>query len=131
MVKHITPLKRKDNTPRLTKSANFANPVKRSKYGNKKTEIDGFKFDSKKEANRYRELKILLNSGFIADLKLQVKHDIIINGGKACSYISDFEYYDNEKCMSVIEDVKGMKTGVYRLKKRLMKLANGIEITEV
>lgn len=114
-----------------------------SKYGNRKTEVDGILFDSKKEAERWGELKLLLRAGEIKELKRQVKYCIIPtiegDGGKAVQkatyYVCDFQYY--EKVGSgwklVVEDVKSVatKTAVYLLKKKLMRWRYGIEIKEV
>lgn len=99
----------------------------RSKYGNKKVKVDGYTFDSKKEARRYGELKLLLKGGVIKDLKLQPRYELqpsYKKNGKTIrkiEYIADFEYYDNEKQKLVIEDVKGMKTNTYKLKKKIFE----------
>lgn len=100
-----------------------------SKYNNKKTIINGISFHSKKEGLRYIELKQLLKSKKIFDLELQQKYDIIINNEKVCSYIADFKYKDKNG-NTITEDVKGFKTAIYRLKKKLMKAVLGIEILE-
>jgi len=104
--------------------------VKRNKYGAVKTEVDGIKFDSKAEAKRYKELKMLSSTGVIADLNLQPRYDLVINGVKCGFYKADFVYWDVENNCSVVEDVKGMKTPVYRLKKKLMFAIHGIDILE-
>ena len=109
------------------------------KYGNRKTVVDGFTFDSAKEAKRYGELKLLMAAGEIAELELQpvfvlgiggqtLKYD----GGRQAKYIADFAYYDMRKCKWVIEDVKSpaTRTAVYKLKKAIMR-AMGKEIVEV
>lgn len=113
----------------------------RSKYGNKKTVVDNITFDSMKEAGRYGQLKLLVKAGKITDLELQPKYAITVNGQKICTYVGDFRYVDVEGSdlfdaargifKWVIEDVKGMKTPVYNLKKKLMKAVHGIEIQEV
>jgi len=106
-----------------------------SKYRNIKTEIDGIKFDSKKEGKRYKELLILEQAKVIQDLRLQVPYQLIqpmkINGQhqRAILYIADFVYKQDGK--EIIEDVKGMRTDVYRIKRRLMKQVHGIEINEI
>lgn len=100
------------------------------KYNNVKTEIDGFMFDSKKEANRYVELKGMVNRGEIRDLQRQVKYRLDVNGVKVCGYIADF-VYKKKSGEEIIEDVKGVRTDVYRLKKKLMYAIHGIEIREV
>lgn len=101
----------------------------RAKYLNKKTVVDGIKFDSKREATRYSVLKIMQAAGIISDLRLQVPYVINVNGLKICKYVADFVYID--KGREVVEDVKGMKTPTYNLKKKLMKAVHGIEIQEV
>lgn len=88
-----------------------------SKYKSKKVVIDGLRFDSQKEANRYCELKMLERTGAISDLKTQVVFNLIpkqVNeNGKSierrCDYKADFVYTENGK--TVVEDVKGYKDG--------------------
>lgn len=103
----------------------------KSKYRNKKTIIDGLTFDSIKESKRYLQLKIMFKAGLIYDLQMQVKFEIIIKGEKICTYAADFFYYDFKTDKKIVEDVKGFKTPVYNLKKKLMKAVLGIEIKEV
>lgn len=102
--------------------------IKRSKYGAKKTVVDGITFDSQAEATRYSVLKIVQASGLITDLRLQVPYQITVNGKKVCRYVADFVYSENGK--EVVEDVKGMKTPVYNLKKKLMEAVFGVVIFE-
>jgi len=106
------------------------------KYHAKKTELDGITFDSKKEANRYAELKLLERSGAIHNLQRQVRYELIPaqkKDGKtierACHYIADFVYEDSGK--TVVEDVKGYRTKEYVLKRKLMLQVHGIEVREV
>lgn len=108
-----------------------------SKYHNKKTEIDGIVFDSIKEGNRYMELKLLSKAGAIKDLKLQPRYELVprykINGRavRKCEYVADFEYYDVHKGKVVVEDVKGMRNDVYKIKKKLFEYKYQQEITEI
>ena len=97
---------------------------KHRKYGNIKTIVDGIKFDSKKEAKRYGDLKLMEKAGEISVLRLQVKFNLSV-----CSYVADFVYYDKTNHL-IVEDCKGMKTPVYRLKKKMMKHELGIDILE-
>ncbi len=90
--------------------------------------VDGIVFASKKEATRYGELKILQRQGVIINLRLQPKYDCIVNGKKICGYVADFLYETPEG--EVVEDVKGFKTRIYRLKKKLVEALYGFEITE-
>jgi hypothetical protein len=101
-----------------------------SKYGNKREEVDNITFHSRKEAKRYRELKLLLDQGLIGDLLLQVKYPLVVNGMKIATYIADFGYVDRRSGGPVIEDVKGYKTPMYNLKKKLVKAIYGIDILE-
>lgn len=100
-----------------------------NKYGNVKTELDGFLFDSKREAHRYWELKMLERAGEISDLELQPQFPIVINQKKVATYIADFRY--KEKGQVVIEDAKGMRTDVYILKKKIVEALYSIKIVEV
>lgn len=103
---------------------------KRAKYGNIKVVVDGIKFDSKLEAKRYGELKLLERSGEIEAFELQVKYPLIVNGVKICTYICDFLVkYPNGKW--VIEDTKGVLTPDFKLKMKLMKAIHGIDISLV
>lgn len=109
-------------------------PRKRGKYRNVPTEVDGIRFDSKKEANRYYFLKLLQEKGEIRELKLQPEWSLDAYGIHICKYRADFSYVQLTGCgnaKNVVEDVKGKKTDVYKLKKKLMKAIHGIEIKEI
>lgn len=110
-------------------------PKKRGKFGNKKTEVDGEKFDSLKESARYQHLKLLSSEGLIQNLKRQVVYQLRVNDILVCRYIADFVYRTaDENPITVVEDVKSeitRKHPVYRLKKKLMKAIYNIEIREV
>lgn len=113
----------------------------RTKYKNQKVMLDGIKFDSKKERNRYSELKMLEQIGAISNLKLQEEFVLIPtqreNGKKgkvierAVKYKADFTYIDTETDKLVVEDTKGVKTPEYIIKRKLMLWVHGIRITEV
>lgn len=112
----------------------------KNKYGNRKKQLDGYTFDSTKEANRYLELKFLLATNKIKDLELQkpfvLQESFRGRDGKwvrDIRYIADFYYFDTEKDEWVIEDVKSAATkdnAVYKLKKKMMAY-KGLYITEV
>lgn len=126
-----------------------------TKYNASKCVVDGIKFDSKHEAERYLELKILERGGVISDLRLQVEFELIpaqyepdaialtktgkekIVKGKCierkCSYLADFVYLDNETGKTIVEDAKSpiTRTPEYRIKKKLMLYRYGIRIKEV
>ena len=107
----------------------------RSKYGARKTTVDGITFDSHKEAERYIELRLLQRAGKITKLKLQPEYELLpgftVDGirHRKTVYRADFEYVD-ERGKTVVEDVKGMKTDVYRLKKKLFAWKYKMNITE-
>jgi hypothetical protein len=100
------------------------------KYKAKAVTIDGIRFASQAEGKRYLELKALEASGAITHLELQPKYSIVINGIKVCSYIGDFRYRTAQGC--ILEDVKGMITPIYRLKKKIVEaMYPGTTITEI
>ena len=96
-----------------------------TKYKNKKVTIDNITFDSKKEARRYEELKLMEKTGLITNLVLQPRYELLKvfkRRGKTyrkIEYIADFKYFDNERQVEVIEDVKGVSTSVFSLKMKL------------
>lgn len=102
-----------------------------TKYRAQRVTIDGISFASKKEAARYCQLCLLQKLKLISNLTLQPKFPFIINGTKVCSYIADFKYIDNNG-VEVVEDVKGYRTPVYKLKKKLLlALYKGINFKEI
>lgn len=114
-------------------------PTKRSKFKNVRTG----KYDSRKESDRATVLKILEKQGKIKNLREQVRFELIpaqyIKVGerkkdqicleKSCSYVADFVYFTDNGI--IVEDVKGMRTDVYKIKKKLMLQVHGIRIKEV
>lgn len=123
------------------------------KYGAQKVKVDGITFDSKKEARRYSELKILEKANQIHDLRMQVKFLLIpaqrekstevYQRGKRkgqpkegkviekeVSYYADFVYYDQSGKM-VVEDTKGFRTTDYIIKRKLMLWLYKVRIREV
>ena len=129
--------------------------MRRNKLGNKKKVIDGITFDSKREAKRYSELKLLERAGVISDLELQKKYVLIpaqyrevptgelykVGARKglpkmkrvcleeACTYTADFVYKKDGQ--TVVEDAKGFRTDKYIIKRKLMLHLYGIRIVEV
>lgn len=105
----------------------FNNKKTTSKYGNRKVLLDGYSFDSVKEANRYKELMMLQKCNEIHGLKLQPVY-VLLDGfdykGKrirAIKYIGDFEYIESKSGEKVLEDTKGFKTKDYLLKAKMLK----------
>ena len=102
-----------------------------SKYHARKIKApDGQVFDSVKEYHRWGCLRLLERAGAIQDLKRQVKFELIPRVGeeRPCNYIADFTYMENGNL--VVEDVKGVRTEVYKIKKKLMLWVHGIRIKE-
>jgi hypothetical protein len=113
--------------------------VKKRNYLNSvETVVDGIVFLSKKEAKRYEQLKYLEKAGVIKDLKLQPQFlllapfvDIDKRKHRAITYTADFQYWDNELKMEIVEDVKGFKTDVYKIKKKLFLNKFALHLREV
>lgn len=102
------------------------------KYKNEKTQVDGVWFDSKREARRYGELKLLERAGEIRNLRLQVVYDLVVYGRLVCRYRADFVYEDRRLGWAeVVEDAKGCRTEAYIIKRKLMLAVHGITIREV
>lgn len=89
------------------------------------------RFDSRKEASRWAELVLLERAGLISELRRQVRIPVVVNGKRVCVYVADATY--TEAGQLVVEDTKSTITRrhpVYRLKRKLLKAAMGIEIRE-
>lgn len=105
-----------------------------SKYHAKKTVVDGITFDSKREADRYLVLKSMEEDGTIEDLRRQVRYELVpafdVDGRhyRPVYYVADFVYVEDGK--TVVEDVKGMMTDVYKLKSKLFARRYGMGIKE-
>ena len=112
-----------------------------NKFGAEKTTVDGIKFDSKKEARRYVELKICERAGAIRDLELQAKYPLMAGHGKPIksrtkrypsgrqvNYFADFVYWDVGQAARVVEDVKGRDTDVSRIKRACVEAYYDLQI---
>lgn len=105
-----------------------------SKYRAKKTTVDGITFDSKREANRYLVLKGMEEDGAIEGLRRQVRYELVpafdVDGKhyRPVYYVADFVYVEDGK--EVVEDVKGVRTDVYKLKGKLFARRYGMNIKE-
>jgi hypothetical protein len=94
--------------------------------------VDNIVFDSKKEAGRYIELKLMQQAGQITDLHLQQVFNLDVNGITVGHYIADFTYRHKEWPGLIVEDVKSpaTRTALYQLKKKIFQAQYGITITE-
>ena len=118
-----------------------------NKFKNHKVTIDGETFDSKKEARRYFELKLLERAGKIKHLQRQVKfllipsqHEMVVDAKgrskqkcieRECTYVADFQYQDAKSGELIVEDTKGMRTKDYIIKRKLMLSVYNIKISEI
>ncbi len=100
----------------------------KNKYSAVRTEYGGVTYASKAEANRAYELDALSRAGVVEKIERQPKFPIFINDEKVFTYIADFKYWDKEKKCEVIEDVKGMRTAIFNLKKKCVEAYYKIEI---
>lgn len=101
-----------------------------SKYNNRRVNTADGWFDSERELRRWKELKLLEHSGVIKNLRRQVKYRLIPRAGSSreISYIADFVYDQGGK--EVIEDSKGFRDRVYKIKRRLMMWVHNVVILE-
>ena len=113
---------------------------KKRKYRNTTTTVDGIRFDSRKEANRFCELKLMQRAGEISELRRQVVFTLIpaqYVAGKCAErpvkYVADFVYVDNATGKTVVEDVKSDATVTpeYVIKRKLMLYRYEIQIKQV
>lgn len=104
---------------------------KGSKFRNQFVEEDGITFRSKAEHRRYQVLKLRIAAGEIADLEIQPRYPLIVNGLKITTYVADYRYRDLRTGELVVEDVKGAVTLLYTMKRKLMKAIHGIDVQEV
>ena len=110
--------------------------ISTSKYRNRKLEVDGHVFDSRKEVARYEALRLMEQLGQIRNLELQPQFKCNVCGKKICTYRADFAYEqpnENRQYVRIVEDVKSEPTRrnpVYRLKKKLVEALYNIEIRE-
>ena len=110
-----------------------------AKYRNAPTYVDDIRFASKAEAERYIQLKQLQTAGEIYNLELQPRYPVAVNGNKICTYVADFRYIDKgavgragQAGCTIVEDVKGVLTPIYRLKKKLVEAVYpGVKIEEI
>ena len=100
------------------------------KYNARRVTYDYITFDSKREGSRYLVLRSMRDCGEICELKIQPPFPLVVNGQKVGTYYADFEYVtcDGRK---IYEDVKGVRTPIFSLKKKLVKAIYGIEIQEI
>lgn len=119
---------RQEQEKRPEPQAALKEPIKKRKYGNEPTVVEGITFHSKREASRYGELRVLERARVITGLDMQVKYPLVVNGVLIANYYADFTYSENGQF--IVEDSKGFRTKEYRLKKKLVKAIWGYDIRE-
>ena len=117
-----------------------------NKYNARKCSLGDQVFDSQMERARYKELCLMERAGAIKNLQRQVRYELIPaqyskkyktkKGQPKCmeksvAYVADFVYWDKDLGKLVVEDVKGVRTEAYRIKRKLMLWVHGIEIKEI
>jgi hypothetical protein len=116
-------------------NATGKNAARKGKYNAAGERIDGRWFASAAEARRYEQLKRMVDSGQIERLELQPMFPIVVNGAMICKYKADFRYQvldpRGRVLDVVVEDVKGMLTDVYVMKKKLVEALHGVKIHEL
>jgi len=125
-------------------------PFGANKYRNKKVELDGIIFDSKKESGVYLDLKAQKAAGEIKDFKMQVPFELVPKQTETITvmnkrglpvqkervvehpvkYVADFVVYHHDGEVTVI-DVKGLRLADYRIKRKLLRAVHGIAIKEI
>lgn len=111
-----------------------ATSQKPRKYRNQPVTVDGIRFDSKREAERYQELRAAERSGAIRDLRRQVRYPLHAVGGRRVGvYVADHVYDEirGNDWVTIVEDVKGVRTAMYIWKSRHMLAEYGISIREI
>ena len=103
--------------------------TRRPKYGNRRTVVDGVAFASAAEARRWQELRLLEQAGQISELQRQPRYPLDVARERVGVYVGDFWYVRKDR--PTIEDVKGVRTPLYRLKAKLVHALYGLTITEV
>jgi hypothetical protein len=117
-------------TPQDLKTLQARGPVK-SKFGNKKVVVDNIGFDSKREAARYNELKLMRNAELISSIDVHPVYPIYIKDMKVCDVVLDFAYTIYENSHSVHEDVKGKDNPLSQLKRKMVEAYYGFTVTIV
>jgi len=100
--------------------------MKKNKYRNQPTYVDGKRFASKKEAKRYNELKLLKQAGDVINFECQKSWKLYGRYRYVCDFLVKWRNGTED-----VEDVKGFKTPVYKLKKAWMKDKYNIDIVEI
>lgn len=105
----------------------------RRKYNNHPQTVDGIRFDSRKEAERYGQLVLMVRAGEIRDLEVHPRFPLVVHDQDCGAYVADFAYL-TQHGERIVEDVKSAATRAlptYRLKRRLLWALYGLTVLEV
>lgn len=127
----LTPTEAREEIAKISGRGKYS---RRNKFNAVRTIIGGIAFASKKEAQCWQFLKARERAGEIENLERQVKYELYGSTrdagivGKVCTYIADFRYFDRQRKQTIVADAKGVKTALFNLKAKLMKICHGIEV---
>ena len=124
---------KKCGLPTPSPRARYCDRCRPSKYKSRGCVVGGKHFHSKKESLRYAQLSGMEEAGLITRLRCQPRFPLTVDGDLICVYVGDFSYID-QRGVVVVEDVKSKYTAKlpeYRMKKKLMKAINKIDIVEI
>lgn len=116
-------------TGKAESATHYPKASKPNKYRAVRKEVDGHVFHSTAEAKRYVYLRSLRDRGLIKGLEVQHEMSFYLHEDLIFTYVADFRYFQNDTW--VIEDVKGHKTDVYKLKKRIIEKVYDCTIIEI
>lgn len=102
-----------------------------AKYRNEKLNFDGKRFPSIAEATRWRDLLLMERAGEIDQLEYQPRYPLVVEGVRVATYVADARYRVVGTGEIVVEDTKGVRTPVYRMKRKLMRALYKIDVREV
>jgi hypothetical protein len=103
----------------------------KSKFGNTKVVVDNIGFDSKREAARYNELKLMRNANLISSIDVHPVYSIYVKDIKVCDVVLDFAYTVFKDSVPVHEDVKGKDNALSQLKRKMVEAYYGFKVTIV
>lgn len=103
-------------------------PMKRPKYGNRKTTVDGIEFDSKAEAAYYCNLKVRERAGEVSNVQLQPRFMFVVDGVLVTTYKPDFQFFDAVEKRTRVVDVKGFRVRDLSTKLKLMRALHKINV---
>lgn len=131
-LEHLTASEAREELKAIHGRAHGRGKGRRNKFNAVRTVVGDLKFDSKREAAAWLDLKKRERAGEISDLRRQVRFELLAYCStgpvKACAYVADFQYLDNATNKIVVADAKGVVTQLFKLKAKMLKANYGIEV---